>query len=332
MKQSALKIAAVYFIFGILWIFFSDKILSLFMHTTQAYAFAQTVKGWVYVFITAGLVYTMVSAHLARLEKAQKELKENYAKLQEYDKMKTNFIAIISHEMRTPIAVIKGYSTFLKKKNSENLTPEQKAFVEAINENTERLRLIVHDLSDMERIKTGVIRIEKVRFNAADFMNSRIEEIKHSADQNGVRFEPSAEGEDLSVNADPDRLSQAVLNIMNNAVKFSEPGGVVKTNVAKIKGNDARIPAKIRASLDSAKKYILVSVLDHGEGIPEKDREKVFEEFYQSESHLIRKHQGAGVGLFIAAKIMEFHEGKIWAESGEGGTGAKISFVIPAGD
>ena len=115
-KKSAFKIAAVYFVFGMLWIFFSDKILSVFMHTTDTYALAQTVKGWVYVFITAALVYSMISAHLARLEKAQKELRENYRKLQEYDRMKTNFIAVISHEMRTPIAVIKGYAAFLRKK------------------------------------------------------------------------------------------------------------------------------------------------------------------------------------------------------------------------
>ncbi|PKL92836.1 MAG: hypothetical protein CVV21_00385 [Candidatus Goldiibacteriota bacterium HGW-Goldbacteria-1] len=332
MKKSAFKIAAVYFLFGILWIFFSDKTLSLFMHTTDAYAFAQTVKGWVYVFITAALVYSMVSVHLGSIEKAEKELRENYRKLQEYDKMKTNFIAIISHEMRTPIAIIKGYSSFLKKKNSENLTQEQKEFVDAINENTERLRLIVHDLSDMEKIRAGVIQIDKVRLNVADFINSRIEEFKYNAGQNGVSFEPSAEGEDLSANADPDRLSQALLNIMSNAVKFSEPGSVVRTHVAKFKGNDNIIPAEIRDSLDAAKEYILVSVTDRGEGIPEKERKKVFEEFYQSESHLTRKHQGAGVGLFIAAKIMEFHGGKIWAESGDGGTGAKISFVIPAGD
>lgn len=332
MKKSAFKIAAVYFLFGILWIFFSDKTLSLFMHTTDAYAFAQTVKGWVYVFITAALVYSMVSVHLGSIEKAEKELRENYRKLQEYDKMKTNFIAIISHEMRTPIAIIKGYSSFLKKKNSENLTQEQKEFVDAINENTERLRLIVHDLSDMEKIRAGVIQIDKVRLNVADFINSRIEEFKYNAGQNGVSFEPSAEGEDLSANADPDRLSQALLNIMSNAVKFSEPGSVVRTHVAKFKGNDNIIPAEIRDSLDAAKEYILVSVTDRGEGIPEKERKKVFDEFYQSESHLTRKHQGAGVGLFIAAKIMEFHSGKIWAESGDNGRGAKISFVLPAWD
>jgi len=132
------------------------------------------LKGWVYVFITAALVYSMISAHLARLEKAQKELKDNYRKLQEYDRMKTNFIAVISHEMRTPIAVIKGYASFLRKKDSDNLTAEQMDFVESIDENAERLRVIVHDLSDMEKIKAGIIRINKVRFNVADFVNARI--------------------------------------------------------------------------------------------------------------------------------------------------------------
>jgi len=184
----------------------------------------------------------------------------------------------------------------------------------------------------MEKIKSGVIRINKVRLNVADFVNARIEELKNGAGQNSVRFEPSAGSGDLSAEADPDRLSQALLNIFNNAVKFSEAKSVVRTNVARVKGNDANIPAKIRPSLDAAKDYIMVSVLDHGDGIPEKDREKVFEEFFQSESHLTRKHQGAGVGLFIAAKIMEFHGGKIWAESGDNGRGAKISFAIPAGN
>ncbi len=273
----------------------------------------------------------MISAHLASLDRAQKELRDNYRKLQEYDKMKTNFIAVISHEMRTPIAVIKGYASFLRKKDSDNLTVEQKGFAESIDENAERLRVIVHDLSDMEKIKSGVIRINKVRFSLADFVNARIEEFKSGASQNRIQFEPSAGNGDLSAEADPDRLSQALLNIFNNAVKFSEPGSVVRTNVIKVKGNDAIIPSKIRLSLEATKDYILVSVLDHGDGIPEKDREKVFEEFFQSESHLTRKHQGAGVGLFIAAKIMEFHGGKIWAESGDNGRGAKISFVIPAG-
>ena len=330
MKKSAFKIAAVYFIFGALWIFFSDNILSLFAHTTEAYAFAQTIKGWVYVFITAALVYSMINAHLKSLEKAEKELRNNYTKLQEYDRMKTNFIAVISHELRTPVAIIKGYSDFLKKKNADNLTQEQKGFVDTISENTERLRLIVYDLSEMEKIKSGVIQIEKVRFNIADFINGKIEDYKQSAAQNGVRFEPSAEGDNLSADADPDRLSQAVLNIMNNAVKFSRPGGVVKTNVLKIKGNDTIIPAKIRFSLDGVKDYIFVSVSDNGDGIPEKDREEVFEEFFQSESHLTRKHQGAGVGLFIARKIIEFHGGKIWAQANEEGKGAKICFVLPA--
>jgi len=331
-KKSAFKIAAVYFIFGILWIFFSDKILSLFMHTTDAYAFAQTVKGWAYVFITAALVYLMISAHLGSLEKAEKELRDNYTKLQEYDRMKTNFIAVISHEMRTPIAIIKGYTAFLRKKGSDNLTAEQKSFVEAIDENAERLRLIVHDLSDMEKIKSGVIRINKVRFNIADFINARIEDFKSGAGQNHVRFEPSAESGDLSAEADPDRLSQVMFNIFSNAVKFSNPGSVVKTNVIKVKGNDVTIPLTIRLSFDGEKEYILVSVSDNGEGIPEGEREKVFDEFYQSESHLTRKHQGAGVGLFIARKIMEFHGGKIWAQDNEEGRGAKICFILPAQD
>jgi len=331
-KKSAFKIAAVYFMFGILWIFFSDKILSLFVQTAEAYAFAQTIKGWAYVFITALLVYSMVSAHLGSLEKAEKELRENYTKLQEYDKMKTNFIAVISHEMRTPVAIIKGYTAFLRKKNSGNLTAEQKSYVETIDENSERLNIIVRDLSDMEKIKSGVISINKVRFNIADFIIARIEDFKSGAGQNNVRFEPSAGSGDLSAQADPDRLSQVIFNIFGNAVKFSKPGSAVRTNVIKVKGNDTVMPPEIRLSLDEEREYILVSVKDDGEGIPEKDREKVFEEFFQSESHLTRKHQGAGVGLFIAAKIMEFHSGKIWAESGDNGRGAKISFVLPAWD
>lgn len=254
------------------------------------------------------------------------ELVRAYDELRKLDRLKSNFVAIVSHELRTPVTVIKGFSSFLNKGIAGELAPKQKEFTEAIASNSARLEIIINDLIDVSKIEAGIMSITKNKCNLSKVVAMVLADMKLIAGKKNITLDPVIE-DGITLNADAARIQQVVINLVNNAVKFSDAGS--KITVALNGVFSGNVPPGAGRLKHPAGKYACLSVKDRGIGIEKENIKKIFERFYQIESADVRKHQGAGLGLNIAKNIIDMHEGHIWCESEGKGQGAVFYAVIP---
>ncbi|MFQ5963499.1 MAG: ATP-binding protein [Candidatus Scalinduaceae bacterium] len=251
------------------------------------------------------------------------KLREANKKLQELDNVKTEFLSVVSHELRTPLTLVLGFARIISKKLEDVIFPyvkveDKKAHrvIKQINENVntivlegKRLADLINDLLDISKIESGkiewnmkAISIVEVIERATKFTNSFFE-------QNNLELIRDVEEGLPAVVGDMDRLIQVVINLVSNAVKFTEKGSI--TCRVRKKNNE-----------------IMVSVIDTGIGIAEGDMVRVFEKFKQVNGTLTKKSRGTGLGLPICKQIVEHHGGRIWIES-EMGKGSNFTFTLP---
>jgi PAS domain S-box-containing protein len=226
----------------------------------------------------------------------------------EAERVKDEFVSVVGHELRTPLTSIRGSLGLLEGGVMGELPREAVAMLGTAVSNTDRLVRLVNDILDLERIDSGGTRLEPAPVSAAELVEQSVQVLGGTAEQAGVAVR--VEGENPEVAADPDRIVQALVNLIGNAIKFSEPGAAVT----------------VRVGLDAAE--AVFSVEDTGRGIPADMLESVFERFTQVDSTDARERAGTGLGLAIARSIVELHGGRIWAES-VAGEGATLSFTLP---
>ncbi|MEK6682141.1 MAG: HAMP domain-containing sensor histidine kinase [Nitrospirota bacterium] len=253
-----------------------------------------------------------VEERTGELNKSNMELAEALSRLKALDRMKSDFVSHVSHELRTPLAAIKGSVDNMLDGITGMINDKQQQYLFRIRNNTDRLIRLINDLLDISRIESGKI---KLRFQAVpirDIIRDVKENLMPVAKEKDIEFAASdSEWNDLNVKADRDKLSQIFTNLLDNAIKFSKTGG--------------RIEIVLSAQNDD---FIKASVIDYGMGIPEKDKENVFEKFYQVHNDSDVKMKGTGLGLAITKSLVELHGGKIWVNSKEG-EGSDFSFTIP---
>ncbi len=236
------------------------------------------------------------------------KLKDANAELMRLDNMKSDFIAIASHELRTPLGLILGHATFLK----DFVPDDYKEQVEVIVRSALRLKDIIEDMSTIAHQEQGKAKVRMRQFSMADLVIEVVERFGPDAERKGLNLSfDIPRGQDLVVEGDRDKLDLALTNLVRNAVNFTEQGG------------------QVGVKAEESGEYVQVFVVDTGIGIPEDEVERVFERFYQVESHLTRKHGGMGLGLSIAKAMVEMHEGQIWCESRQD-VGSLFSFMLPA--
>jgi two-component system, OmpR family, sensor histidine kinase VicK len=225
------------------------------------------------------------------------------------ERMKDEFISVVSHELRTPLTSLHSALKILTTGRLGTLSNDGQQMLEIADENTERLVRLVNNVLDLQRIESSKVTIEKQACNTADLMVQATEAMQLMAQQQGVILvtQPVA----IEIWVDSDYIVQALTNLLSNAIKFSSPGGTVWLTV--------ELPQP---------DVVMFCVRDEGQGIPADKIESIFERFHQVDSSDSRKKGGTGLGLAICRKIIEQHEGKIWAESilGEGST---FSFTLP---
>ena len=225
----------------------------------------------------------------------------------ELDKLKNEFIAITSHELRTPLGLILGHSTFLR----ELIGQQHQEQVDAIIRNATRLKEIIESLTSVDNYQSGGARIRQRKVSVTRVIEDISSSFREMAIQKGVSLKVEMEGgQDLLVDADGSKVAIVLSNLVKNAITFTNEGGHVI----------------IRSEQQS--EFVKVVVEDDGVGIPAKDLARVFDRFYQVESHLTRRHGGMGLGLSVAKVMIEMHGGRIWAESTEG-IGSTFSFLLP---
>ncbi len=228
--------------------------------------------------------------------------------LKRLDRMKSDFIAIASHELRTPLGLILGHATFLK----EFVPPKHQEQMDVIIRSAMRLKTIIEDMATIAHKEQGQSRVRREPFSMSKLIEETVDRFRAQAAEKNIAIEFDVpDGNPLIVDGDREKLDVVLTNLVKNAITFTDPGGQVG----------------IKAEGDEG--LVKVFVVDTGIGIPEKDIQRVFDRFYQVESHLTRKHGGMGLGLSIAKAMVEMHNGQIWCESKEG-TGSLFCFMIPA--
>lgn len=233
----------------------------------------------------------------------------------ELDRMKLDFVAMSAHVLRTPISILKGYLSFLNKKETlSKLGPMEVEYINNSVVSVDDLVELVENLLDLTQIQDMGFKVKPKPINLDKAVQNAVLELKSAADHKQIKMSYAPSLYELPlVNADATRLKIVLRNLIGNAISFTTEG-TVKVTVTKA----------------DEKGFLRVSVQDTGKGIPEKNIPHLFERFYRVKEAL-EMEIGSGLGLYVSKKIIESHGGKIWVESNEG-VGSTFSFTLPVYD
>jgi two-component system sensor histidine kinase BarA len=260
--------------------------------------------------------------HLASVRESYRELceknerlEEAYERLKELDRLKSNFLATVSHELRTPLTSIMGYGEMLAEGVAGELNEEQHEFVDTIRTKSEQLLGLIMSLLDLSKLESGTVAVRMSRLPIANVLNDTISTLTPTALKKGVALEIDAAPDLPPILGDAERLRQVFLNLADNALKFTPQGGkislVARTAFEQPDGEPGLI---LVAPL---RQVVEVRVADTGIGIPEGERTKVFDPFYQIDQSSTREYGGAGLGLSIVKRLVEAHQGNIRVEAND---------------
>jgi signal transduction histidine kinase len=261
-------------------------------------------------FLTVIAAQAGLSAERSELARRQVEVSREQARQQ----ARQEFLGLVSHELKTPVAVLKAYIELLMRKAEidSSLASDQEVLTRML-EQTDRMLAMIEQLLDLQKLESGHLSLELSRFDLAELARRVGENLQLAAGSH--RLMVKTEGS-LPVMADKRRIEEVLFNLTENAVKYSPGGTGVMVSVGT------------RADGASAMEEVVVTVADEGVGIPEQDIPRVFDRFYQGKSGFHRGHVGLGLGLYIAREIVELHGGSIWVESTQG-KGSTFSFTLP---
>ncbi|MCW2818746.1 MAG: hypothetical protein JWR42_1533 [Marmoricola sp.] len=240
----------------------------------------------------------------ARTEELR-QLTEQHERL---DAMKQEFVSAVSHELRTPLTAIRGSLELLADGDTGELPPAARPVVEMAVRGSQRLSRLVDDIIDLERLQSGTFGVRPQTHDLGRLVADAVEPLRPLADEAGVALVVGPV--DVRAACDGDRATQALVNLVGNAVKFTRPGGTVTVTA------------------DPDGDWVRLCVADTGRGIPAAELEAVFDRFHQVDPDDARTQAGTGLGLSITRHVVEAHGGRIWAES-EVGVGSRFSFTLP---
>jgi PAS domain S-box-containing protein len=249
-----------------------------------------------------------IAERTAQLAELNAALRQSNEELANANRLKSRFLASMSHDLRTPLNAICGFSDLLAEEVGGALSGKQRRFVQHIREGARHLLELVNDILDLSRIEAGRVELRKERFPLAAALAEVFTTIEPLAQAKQLTIESSVES-DLPAFADRIRFKQILYNLLTNAVKFTQEGGKVWI--------EARV-------IDE---FLETSVSDTGAGIPLEEQEAIFNEFHQADSLSVEK-QGTGLGLAITRRLVEQHGGRIWVESVPG-KGSRFTLTLP---
>ena len=262
-------------------------------------------------FVPADLPFLRAVADLIALSienaRLNEELRATQA-LEEANRLKSELISTLAHEMRTPLTSIKGYSTALLMEETTFSPETQQEFLQIIDEECDVLQDLIHDLLESSIIDAGLLRLEPQPVMLPRLAKSLTDDIANHSQKH--RFLVDFPSRFPIVDADPQRITQVLRNLLDNAVKYSPQGGLVV------------VRGEVRED------EVVISVADQGVGIAPEHLNRLFEKFFRAETGLGRHVVGSGLGLPIAQTIVESHGGRIWAES-QLGQGTTLYFTLP---
>ena len=240
------------------------------------------------------------------LEQSHRAARETYREIAQLSKLRSEFVSIVSHEFRTPLTGIQGFSEMMR---DDNLTvPEMREYAGDINKDARRLARLITDMLDLDRMESGRMALNSEPVDLNRIVAETAAQFRLSAADHPIELDLDTRLRELL--GDPDRLTQVVTNLLSNAIKYSPSGGAVELRTER------------------AEKTVTLTVTDHGMGIAPEHLEKIFDRYSRLETTETRAIQGTGLGLPIVRQIVQMSEGKVWATS-EPGRGSVFHVELP---
>jgi GAF domain-containing protein len=260
---------------------------------------------------TVQLLQTFAAHSVLAIENARlfREIEEKGRELEVASKHKSQFLANMSHELRTPLNAILGYTELILDSIYGEPSDKMRTVLERLQANGKHLLGLINDVLDLSKIEAGQLTLSLDDYSLSDVVHGVVSAVEPLAAEKRLAFKAEIAPDLPTGHGDGRRLSQVLLNLVGNAIKFTDKGEVA-----------------IRASVTDG--AFTVAVCDTGPGIAAVDQAKIFEEFQQADSSITRKKGGTGLGLSIAKRIIEMHGGRIWVES-QSGRGSTFYFTLP---
>ncbi len=241
-------------------------------------------------------------------------IQEANLRLEQLDKLKDEFVSLASHELRTPMTVIKSYLWMFLHKKGQDLNEKERSYLERAYQSTERLIKLVNDMLNVSRIESGRLKLEMQDLDIVKLVDTVVNELVPRAQELGLKLSlKKPESPVKTLNGDTDRIEQILINFIGNSLKFTPPGG------------------SITIGLFAREKDVLISITDTGRGIKKEDIHKLFQKFGMIGSAYLQKNQnqGSGLGLYLSKSLIELHGGRVRVESGGENKGSTFSFTLP---
>jgi signal transduction histidine kinase len=235
-------------------------------------------------------------------------LQRAYNELDKVEKLKSDFISVASHELRTPLGVILGYAALLK----EDAGPGTSEHADAVLNSALRMRTLIEDMTNMNLMQIGSSEVVLQEHALGPIAQEAADEIQEMIQAKGQTLRLEVPQEPLVAQVDSGKLTLALINLLSNAMRFTESGRMIRLGVSR-RGSEAWI-----------------AITDQGIGLADDQLERIFDRFYQVEDHMTRRHGGMGLGLAIVKAIVEAHQGRVWAESEGQNKGATFTVALPA--
>jgi two-component system phosphate regulon sensor histidine kinase PhoR len=228
----------------------------------------------------------------------------------ELDRMKSDFISIVSHELKTPLTSIKGFVRLIAAERVGPVTEKQRHYLDVVQKQTESLTVLINDLLDLSRIEAGIIEVGHEPLILTEVIGGVVQQLDNLAQEKGITLRVEVAGDLPLISGDNARLGQVFINLIHNAIKFTPQGG------------------DIRVKAVSMGEHCLVKISDTGIGISAQDLPRIFDKFYQVDSSSTRRQSGTGLGLSISKQLVTAHGGEMWVNSIKG-KGTTFSLTIP---
>lgn len=253
---------------------------------------------------------TQLEASKLRLEELNIKLEESNAKLINVDKLKTEFLSLASHQLRSPLTSIKGYASMVVEGDFGEIGPKAKEAVDRIFQSSQNLTIVVEDLLNVSKIESGGMKYEMVDFNMTDIVKPTAEDLSITANKKGLKLTYSEDNGSHIVKGDKEKLRQVVLNLIDNSIKYTKEGS-------------------IEVSLSNKNKKVLVEIKDTGMGVSPEIKATLFQKFARGEGQKMNT-SGSGLGLYLAKEIIDAHKGNVGVNSEGMGKGSTFFIELDA--
>ena len=272
-------------------------------YTDEDVAFAQELARRIALALDNAQLYQAAQTEIA-------ERKQVEAQLRQSEERKDAFIRMASHELKTPVTSLKGFTSVLQRRLSRQSDEQSLAYLSKIDRQVNKLTKLINDLLDVSKIQTGKLSYQEERVDLVNLVQEIVENIQGTTPTHILEAQTTG---NVTVTGDRDRLGQVLINLLTNAIKYSPNAHKVLICVGQVDDN------------------AIVSVQDFGIGIGSEHQNKVFEQFYQINDPEEKTYPGLGIGLYISCEIIKRHGGRMWVESSKG-NGSTFYFTIPLAD